>query len=83
MAGNKHAFTLIPKARLYFYFVPADEEIETHGSQGPYIRSHIYSIEKLDHETSIVLIENPYFIQNNFFMYESFQNLTLKHESDN
>lgn len=66
--GNKHAFILILKTR-YFYPLHADEETETHGSQGPYMsqglymRSHIYYIEKLGHETKSAQIENTYFIQ--------------------
>lgn len=60
--GNKHAFILILKTR-YFYPLHADGETETHGSQGLYMRSHIYYIEKLGHETKSAQIENTYFIQ--------------------
>lgn len=83
MAGNKQTFMLVFKARLYFYPLPADEEIETLGSQGFYTRSYVYCIEKLNPETNTALIENTYFIQNKVSMYESFQDLTWKHESGN
>lgn len=74
--GNKHTFILILKTS-YFYSLPADEEIETCGSQGLHVRSYIHSVEKLGHETKSAHIENLYFIQNKFSEHESPQNLTL------
>ena len=80
--GNKHTFILILKPS-YFYYLSADEKIETCGSQGLYVRSHIYYVEKLGHETKSAQIENLYFIQNKFSEHESPQNLTLKHKNSN
>lgn len=67
MPDNIHAFTVILRARQYFYPLPVDEEIGTHGSQGLYIRSHlrkVYSFENLDHENKLAWNKSPYFIQN-------------------